>query len=79
MASITVTLTGSCATNNHVALAVTGDKTGTLRLHVDDVFQQPVDNEALINFLMQYLKIWSVGKTRAQMRTQLLAGVTITI
>ena len=79
MASITVTLTQSCATQSHVVLAVTGDKTGQLRIHVDEVFQQPIDNEALIEFLKTYLKIWSLGKTKAQMRTQLLAGLTILI
>ena len=79
MASITVTWVGACAANTHIQLAITGDKTGEIRLHVDEVFQQPVDNEALIEFLKQYLKIWSIGKTKAQMRTQLLAGLTVTI
>ena len=79
MASVTLTLTESCASNQHITLEVTGDRTGRLRLHVDEVFQQPVDNEALAEFLLTYLKIWSIGKTRAQMRTQLLAGLTVTI
>jgi len=79
MASITITWASACASNTHIQLNITGDRTGTIRLHVDEVFQQPVDNEALIEFLKQYLKIWSLGKTKAQMRTLLLAGLTVTI
>jgi len=79
MASVTLTLTESCASNTHIRLAITGDKTGTIFMHIDEVFQQPLDNDALISFLKQYLKIWSIGKTKAQMRTQLLAGLTVTI
>ena len=79
MASITLTLTESYASNTHIRLAITGDRSGEIRLHVDDVFQQPVDNAALIEFLKMYLKIWSIGKTKAQMRTALLAGLTVTI
>jgi len=79
MASITITLTESCPTQGHVRLEITGDRTGTIRMHVDEIFQQSMDNEALIDFLTQYLKIWSLSKTKAQMRTQLLAGLTVTI
>ena len=79
MASITITWAGACPSNTHIQLNITGDRTGTIRLHVDEVFQQPIDNEALLDFLKQYLKIWTLGKTKAQMRTQLLAGLTITI
>ena len=80
MASITLTLTESCSSNNHVTLAVTGDRSGTIRnLHVDDVLSQTLDNEALLDFLKTYLKIYSVGKTKVQVRNALAAGLTVTI
>ena len=47
MASITVTLTGTCPSQGHLTLAITGDRTGTIRLHIDDVYQLPVDNDTL--------------------------------
>jgi len=79
MASVTITLTESCPSQGHIRLGITGDRTGTIRLHVDEIFQQSMDDDALMDFLKQYLKIWSLGKTKAQMRTQLLAGLTVTI
>ena len=79
MASITITLTNSCPSQGHVTLTITGDRTGSIRMHVDEVYQQSLDNDALLDFLKQYLKIWTIGKTKAQMRTALLAGLTVTI
>jgi hypothetical protein len=69
MASITITLTGACASQGHTELTITGDRSGILRSHVNEIFNQPLDNELLIQFVYMYIRIWSVGKTKAQIRT----------
>jgi len=77
MATITITRTQVCPANNHVTLAVSGDRSTTIRTSIDEMLEPvtPSDIEAAIKVL---LKLHSSGKTRAQMRAALLAGITVT-
>ena len=77
MATITVTLTQSCPANNHVALAISGDRTGTIRTSIEDMFDS-LNIEDVESFISVMLRLHSSGKTRAQMRNALITGITMT-
>ena len=78
MASITLTRTRECANQNHVTIAVTGDV--TYEFHSDmDFLTAPVTDEEKDIFLKCLLKIAKIGRTRAQIRTGLTNGYTVTI
>lgn len=78
MASITVTLTGICAGGNHVTLSITGDRTATLRGDVDQL-KDALTEEDVLGFAKVVTRMARQGKTLAQWRTAMQAGVTVTV
>ena len=78
MSAVTITLTDICAGGNHLALSVSGDRTGTFRLLRDDLSEAITEEEAAA-FLKVVCKLAKSGRTPAQARALLLSGVTVTV
>lgn len=78
MANITLTKSTECASQNHLIVAVTGDITFTWHTNLDDISESITDDEK-IAFLKVLVRIAKIGRTRAQIRTALTNGYTITI
>lgn len=78
MASITLTKSTECASQNHLIVAVTGDVSYTWHTDLDDI-SESITNDEKIAFLKVLLRIAKIGRTRAQVRTALTNGYTITI
>lgn len=77
MASLTVTASAICGGGNHVTFAVTGAKTATVKAEINDM-QDPVTDEDLESFVKVLCKLCRAGKTNAQLKTALQAGLTVT-
>ena len=78
MASITITLTDICAGGNHLTYSVTGAKEMTVRGVLDDISQPVTDDEALA-FVKVVTKLAKAGRTVAQARALLQAGIVVTV
>ena len=78
MSAVTIRLTGICSGGNHLTFAVTGDAERTQVLELQ-VLTEPVQPEELAAFLKVICKLAKNGRTLAQARTLLQAGVTVTI
>lgn len=78
MASMTLTRTSECAAQNHITIAVTGGVAYTFHGDMDDLTSPITEGEkdAFIKVLIRFAKI---GRTKAQVRNALTAGVTVTI
>lgn len=78
MSAVTFTLTSICAGGNHLTFTVTGDKSGTVRVDLSDLTQPITDEDALL-FCRVIARLARMGRTQAQARTLLQAGVTVTV
>ena len=78
MASMTITRTAECAAQNHVTLAVTGDVAYTYHGDLDDL-TAPITDADKAAFLRVLLRFAKIGRTRAQVRTALANGFTVTV
>ena len=78
MASITITLTDTCAAGGHLTFGISGDRTGTVRMTLDDL-SVPITSQDAEAFCRVVTKMAKAGRTNAQARTLLQAGVTVTI
>jgi len=78
MSSITITRISECASQNHVVLEVSGDVSYTYRGDMDTL-TAPVTEDEKEAFIKVLMKIAKIGRTRAQIRTGLTNGYTITI
>ena len=76
MASYTITLTEVCAGGEHLVLSVTGDASMSFATERAKLKETQIEPKHLV---MQLLKVWANGKTNAQIKTALEAGVTFTI
>lgn len=78
MATLTVTLTSICAGGNHITFDVTGDRTATLLMELNDL-SVPLDMEDAESFIRIIVKMARAGRTLNQARNLLEAGVTVTV
>lgn len=78
MASETVTLTDICPGGNHLTFTGTGAKAMTTIVNLDDLSTVVTDDEAAA-FVKVIGKLAKAGRTNAQAKTLLQAGVTITL
>jgi len=78
MASMTIQRTFECANQNHVTLNITGDVQYTYHGDMTDLTEPLTEDEkhAFVKVLLRFAKI---GRTRAQIRTALTNGVTVTV
>jgi len=77
MASVTITAAGICAGGNHLHLTVTGAKTASVRLDLEDM-AAPITDDDLASFVRVLCRLCKSGKTPAQAKAALQAGVTVT-
>ena len=78
MSAVTITLTGICSGGNHLTFAVTGDASRTEELDLS-VLSESVNSEEVAAFLKVVCKLAKRGRTLAQARSLLQAGVTVTV
>ena len=78
MASETITLTTVCAGGNHLVFTGTGAKEMTVPALLTDL-TDPVTEEEAIAFAKVIAKLARAGRTLAQTKTLLQAGVTVTV
>ena len=78
MTTITVTATGICAGGNHITFDITGVKSMTVAGQVEDI-KSPVADEEVEAFVKVLCKLAKHGRTVAQYKTLMQAGVTVTV
>lgn len=78
MASETVTLTTICAGNNHLEFTLSGAKSGVVRMTLDELSEE-ISREDAEAFCRVITRLVKIGKTNAQARTVLQAGVTVVV
>ena len=78
MTDITITLDNVCAGGTHARLkaSVNGGAERAFVVDVDDLKAEP-DEQDIIKALLTLLRLSQRGKTRAQARSALQAGVTV--
>jgi len=78
MASLTIQLTGICASGNHLTFALSGAKDLVVNGELSEMLDPVTDDEAQA-FVKIIAKLVRIGRTNAQARTALQAGVTVTL
>lgn len=78
MSAVTITLTGICSGGGHLTFTVTGDASRTQVLDLSTL-TEPVMEQEIEAFLKLICKLAKMGRTPAQARTLLQAGVTVTV
>ena len=77
MSTVTVRLTNICTGGNHLTFTVTGDAERTQTLDLS-VLTEPVSEHEVEAVLKLICKLAKKGRTNAQARNLLQAGVTVT-
>lgn len=73
---LTVRAVSVCGGGNHIRLSVTGDATATLDIDLAEERGRDLDpKQVLTDFLALYLR----RKTPGQIRTELMAGIPVSI
>ena len=78
MSTTTVTLTGVCSGGGHLTFVVTGDAELTRTLDLSTI-TDPITGEDVEAFLRVICKLAKKGRTLAQARTLLQAGVEVIV
>jgi hypothetical protein len=80
MANVLLTLVEQCAGSDHAQINVqinTIDR-GTYKLRVSETLQDP-DEDEIVTILQGLIRLHKIGKTNAQVRNNLLAGLPIVV
>ncbi len=77
MATITTTLTAICAGGDHLTFSITGAKTLAVAADFAEI-NSPITDEEAVAFVKVIAKLCKSGKTMAQAKTALQAGITVT-
>lgn len=77
MATITLTLSSTCAGGGHQTFVVTGAFSRTMNTTID--LDEPMSAEERESFVKGLVKLVKMGRTNAQARTLLQAGVTVVV
>lgn len=78
MTTLTVTLSSICAGGGHLTFTISGARTATVPLTVADI-TEPITEEDVVSFCKVIARMAKAGRTVAQARSLLQAGVTVTI
>ena len=80
MATLAITLQGVCGGGGHLDIGVSVNAGSTRTIHVTaDEIRSALDDEGREQMVASILKLYSIGKTKAQTRAGLLAGLTVVI
>lgn len=77
MASITITATGQCSGGNHLRISVTGEFSRTYT--VDAAQVKDMDAEDLQTFVLACINLAKRGRTVAQLKNALQAGLVVNL
>lgn len=78
MSAVTITLVSTCSGGNHLTFTASGAKAATIKVLRDELLDA-VSNEEALAFIKVVVKLAKSGRTLAQAKALLEAGVTITI
>ena len=78
MSAVTITLTSICSGGGHLTFTVTGAASRTQVVDLS-VLTEPATEQEVEAFLKLICKLAKNGRTNAQARTLLQAGVTVTV
>lgn len=78
MSAVTITLASTCAGGGHLTFAITGDKTATVPANFSEL-ADPISDEDAVIFCKVIARMVKKGRTVAQARALLQAGVTVTV
>jgi len=80
MATVLLTLESVCAGGGHaqINVKVNGNDKGTFAVWADDVLSQLPDEDIPL-VLAALIKLRTIGRTKAQVRNDLQAGLTVTV
>lgn len=78
MTAVTVKLDAICSGGNHLTFGVTGDATATVHGVLENMLE-PITDEEKVAFVKVLAKMAKAGRTLAQARAILEAGVTVTV
>lgn len=78
MTTITVTATSICTGGNHITFTITGAKSMIVTGQVEDI-KRPVTDEEVEAFVKVLCKLAKSGRTIAQYKTLVQAGITVTV
>ena len=78
MASITVTVTAVCSGGGHLTYTITGDRSATVRGDTSEMLTA-IGDEDLASFVRVITKLAKIGRTVAQAKSLLQAGVVVTV
>lgn len=77
MASITVTATSVCSGGEHITMTITGAKSGTVRIDASNL-SAPITDDDVEAFVKILCRLCKAGKTVAQTKSAMTAGITVT-
>lgn len=80
MATVVITLESVCAGGGHanISVSVNGVNKGTFPVLADDVLS-PLPDADVPTVLAALVKLRMIGRTKAQVRSDLQAGLTVTV
>ncbi len=78
MTTETITLTHVCSGGNHLTLTGTGAKSATVPALLDEL-TSPITEEEMLAFAKVIAKMAKAGRTFAQAKNLLEAGVVVTV
>ena len=80
MATVLLTIESVCAGGGHanINVKVNGNDKGTFGLYADDVLA-PLPDAEVQSVLAALIKLRMIGRTKAQVRSDLQAGLTVTV
>ena len=79
MATINIQATGICSGGNHVTLTATVDGAPVSATYDIAVLRASLNGVDRDEILLALVKLRSIGKTAAEMKTDLQAGFTVTV
>ncbi len=77
MSALTMTLVSACAGGDHLTFSITGAKTLSVSINASDM-TSPITDDDLAAYLKITARLCKIGKTVAQAKTALQAGITVT-
>lgn len=79
MTTLTLTAQHVCGSNNHIRLSVSdGQASRTIVVSADEI-AEPLDEDRIRDAVGTILKLYARGRTRAQVRSALVAGLEVVL
>ena len=81
MATVVLTIKGTCTGGGHVVIGVTvnGVDRGDRNVYIPDVTDVALTDAEIVTVVVGLVKLHKIGKTNVQVRNNLLAGLSLTV